>query len=174
MWNKNQKTGAYWPYLILKPDRTKSCEVWFLSSDRVTSAFQRCASLNIFKVFSKNSHFLFQKNALKSQIKIGCQLILKLCLSLLIWDTHMTKPCTYTFKISIKMNEQNENILLFEICEKSFKKKVLLNFHIKNIHIHGTNEYKCNICTRSFNVKNLLQKHIKNIHKSHRFKMRLL
>ena len=77
----------------------------------------------------------------------------------------MTKPCTYTFKISIKMNEQNEKILLCEICEKSFKKKVLLNFHIKNIHIHGTNEYKCNICTRSFNVKNLLQKHIKTFTK---------
>ena len=28
---------------------------------------------------------------------------------------------TYTFKISIKLNEQNENIPLCEICEKSFK-----------------------------------------------------
>ena len=34
------KTGAYWPCLILMPDRTKSCEVWFLSRLRRPKNFR--------------------------------------------------------------------------------------------------------------------------------------
>ena len=53
---------------------------------------------------------------------------------------------------------------LCNVCNKIFRRKNQLNFHLKNYHQEGQRKYKCDSCEKTFNESRSLKNHFKKLH----------
>ena len=77
--------------------------------------------------------------------------------------------CRYCGKMLRKDEVENHkdlhtNPYICSVCGKHFSKKIVLEDHVRNIHIRGGNRPRCPICFKRFSGKIALIKHQRKEH----------
>ena len=71
-----------------------------------------------------------------------------------------------THKKDLHNNGVISRIHQCESCDKRFKYKRHLSYHIKTAHLENTSLYQCDVCTKNFNNKSNLEKHVRTVHEN--------